>query len=239
MILLLAACDKAGDCVKSTGEMTSKSYSGLTFHKILVNKGIGLVISQGPDSNVEVRTGVNLIDDISVTAVDGLLTLTDNTTCNWVRDYGQTIVYITAPDLTDIISKTEVDITSQGTLSFPNLHVTSLDEIDGFGGAGTCDFRLAVDNASLYVETNNVSRFFISGHTETLTLGFYEGDGIFHGEDLAADVAHVYHRGVNDITVHPINALDGDLFSLGNLYSVGRPPQVNVVQHYRGQLFFL
>ena len=97
---------------------------------------------------------------------------------------------------------------------------------------------MAFDNVSLNIECNNVSRFFITGHTQNLSLGFYEGDGIFHGEDLSADAVHVYHRGTNDLTVHALNSLEGDLFNEGNLYCVGHPPVVNVVQHYHGRLLF-
>ncbi|MBP6413983.1 MAG: DUF2807 domain-containing protein, partial [Bacteroidia bacterium] len=82
-IFLFTNCENIGDCVKSSGKMISKEYKGFTFSKIIVNKRIGLVIIQGDDYKVEVKTGENLINDIEVSVVDNKLILEDNTTCNW------------------------------------------------------------------------------------------------------------------------------------------------------------
>lgn len=242
-ILSLASCDKPGDCVKSAGAMTSKqiAYDGLSFHTIIVNKGIALVIAQGDEYKIEVRTGENLIGDITVNVDNGVLTLEDATTCNWVRDYGETVVYVTAPDLTDIYAKTERNITSSGTLHYPHLRVVSMDSYDTYNGTGTGDFYLDVDNTDLTVENNNVSRFYLYGHTQNLNLRIYEAGGIFYGQELSAGHIDLYHRGSNDLYVHPIESISGDIFNIGNVYSVTHPPddQVHVVEHYQGRLYFL
>ena len=107
VLLVFIQCEKPIDCVKSSGPMKSKVFEGLTFTKLLVNKRIAVVITQGDQYKVEVKTGENLINDIEVKLSGDLLTLSDNTSCNWVRDYGETTVYITAPNITDIYSKSE------------------------------------------------------------------------------------------------------------------------------------
>lgn len=241
LVLLLASCEKPGDCVKSTGAMTSKEYSGLEFTTIIVNKGIALVITEGDQYKVEVHTGENLINDISVSVNKGVLTLEDQTTCNWVREYGQTVVYVTAPNLTDIYAKTELNITSNGTLHYDNLHIVSMDSYDNYTGTGTGDFYLQIDNANLAVENNSVSRFYLYGQTQNLNLKFYEAGGIFYGQEFSADHITLYHRGSNDLYIHPIESISGDIFNIGNVFSVTHPPQenVNVVEHYRGKLIFL
>src|SRR5690606_30663595 len=97
--LVILSCENPADCVKSTGSMVTKEIEVMPFEYIRVYKGIGLVIKQGENYKVEVRSGENLIDDIEVNVHDNTLFLKDKTTCNWVRDYGQTTVYITAPNL--------------------------------------------------------------------------------------------------------------------------------------------
>lgn len=238
VVLLLSGCEKPGDCVKSTGVMTSKVFDGLTFTKILVRKGIALVIKQGSDYKVEVRTGQNLINDIEVTVSNGMLTLADNTTCNWTREYGGTVVYITAPNLTDIYSKTEKTIISDGLLAYENLRLVSMDPYDGYTGVGTGDFIMEVYNDVLTIDNNDVSRFFITGNTNQMQVNFYESGGIFHGENLYAKSINVYHRGTNDIVLHPVDVIRGDIYNIGNVICVNRPPTVEVRQHYRGQLIF-
>jgi hypothetical protein len=243
LLVVFASCEKPSDCVKSAGALTSKQYeydeSG--FNTIIVNKGIALVITEGQDYKVEVRTGENLINDITVNVNEGVLTLEDQTTCNWVRDYGQTVVFVTAPNLTDIYAKTELNITSSGILHYPNLRVVSMDSYDSYNGTGTGDFYLNIDNASLTVENNNVSRFYVSGQTQDLHLFFYESGGIFYGQEFSAQHIDLYHRGSNDLYVRPIGSISGDIFNIGNVYSVTHPPDqnVHVVEHYQGKLFFL
>ena len=238
LMLGFSNCEKPGDCVKSTGSIVSKQFDGLTFNKIIVNKGISLEITQGDVYKVEVRTGENLINDIQVTVVGDMLVLEDMTSCNWVRDYGQTIVYVTAPNLTDIYCKTEKEIKSNGVLRYQSLHVVSGDSADGYNGAGMGDIALQLHNESVTIECNNVSRFFLSGTTTNLSVNFYEGGGIFYGENMIAEKVHVFHRGSNDMFVHPINEINGDIYNIGNVYSLNHPPIVNVIEHYQGRLIF-
>ena len=239
-VLLFIQCEKPIDCVKSSGPVKSKVFEGLTFTKLLVNKRIAVVITQGDQYKVEVQTGENLINDIEVTLSGDLLTLSDNTSCNWVRDYGETVVYITAPNITDIYSKTEQNITSNGVLTYPSLHLTLLDDNDGFSGTGTGDFHLQVSNDYVFVENNEVGRFFISGTTLILNINFAEGGGVFHGENLYANHIGFYHRSSNDLYIRPILSLEGDIYNVGDVNCYSRLPaeNVNVRKHYRGSLIY-
>lgn len=236
-MLSIAGCDSV-DCVKSTGPMQSKDFSGLKFTKIRINKGISLVLKQGSETAVKVISGENLINDIEVTVADSLITFNDNTSCNWVRDYGQTTVYITAPSITDIFSKTEQNITSDGVLTYDNVHFTAIDSEDGMDGAGTGDFILNIENQNVIVESNTVARFYLSGKTNYLESNFYSGNSTLKAESLFANNVKVLHRGSNDMFVHPLNKIFGDIYSLGNVHAVFRPEIVNVNEHYRGRLIF-
>jgi hypothetical protein len=239
LLLLFSQCEKPYDCVKSTGPTQSKVYDGLDFHKLIVNKRISVIITQGASNRVEVHAGENLINDIEVKTEGGTLTLTDNTSCNWVRDYGQTVVYITTPNLTDIYSKTEQTISSNGVLTFPNLHLVAMDDIDGYKGVGTGDYNIKINNDILSIENNDVSRYYITGTTNYLVVNFYENGGIFHGENLLANEINLFHRGSNDLFVHPINKISGGIFNVGNVYCYSHPPINTVVRHYRGRMIYL
>jgi hypothetical protein len=220
--------------------MTTKQIDVPSFTKIMVNKGISLLITQGPEYKVEVTSGQNLINDIEVTVADNMLTLKDNTTCNWTRDYGQTVVHVTAPNITDIYSKTGENIVSDGILGFPNLRLVSMDLLDGYSGTGTGDYILQINNESLTIDTNNVSRYTLSGQTNTLNIHVWESNGIIDAQNLTSNTVTFYHRGTNDIRIHPVNFLNGDIYSVGDVISMTRPPDENihVTQHYIGSLIF-
>ena len=151
LLFICISCSKPGECIESTGSIITKDFIVPDFDKIIVHQGISLVITDGPVYKVEVQTGENLMSNIQVSVVGGMLTLKDNTTCNWVREYGNTIVYVTAPNITELHSKTEKIIASNGNLTFPILKLFSTDLSDG---AGTGDFNLQIINAQKSVQTH-------------------------------------------------------------------------------------
>lgn len=237
LLFLILGCSKPGDCVESTGNLISKEFAvpaETNFDKIIVYPGIALVVAEGP-YKIEVKTGENLIDDIEVKIVDGLLSLRDNTTCNWVREYGQTTVYVTAPNIIELHSKTEKTISSNGVLTFPILRLFSMDLTDG---AGTGDFNVQVNNGQTVIENNNVARYYISGQTNELLLNFYDGNGRFMGENLTAQSIKVFHRGSNDMIVKPVQSIAGKMVSTGNIILKSTPTTVDVQELYHGRVIY-
>ena len=218
-----------------TGKVASKSFSVENFDKIEVHTGIALVVTQGETQFINVVTGENLINDIEVFVKNGTLILQDKTACNWVRDYGQTTVYVTAPNLNELISKTELDISSTNVLTHSELKLTATDDS---GKAGTGDFHIQVNNDVLEINSNNVAGFYLSGETVNLIAGFYEGNGILKAQDLISYSVFLFHRGSNDLYVHPTNDISGNIYSTGNVYCSLKPPIVNVERHYQGRLIF-
>lgn len=236
--LLFFGCSKPADCIKSSGLLTTKNYSNLVFDKIIVFTGINLIVKQGPDYNVSVSAGQNLIDDIEVSVADGQLTLKDKTTCNWVRDYGETVVTVTTPNLIEIYSKTEGKISSQGKLTYPALNLIAVDNFDGLPGSGTGDFIMNIENQNLNLTNNTFANFFITGKTNQLSIAIYEGNGKIEAQELVAQNIQIYHRGSNAVRLNPILAIRGDLYNIGNIYCRQRPPIVQVTSHFHGKIFF-
>ena len=235
LVLLFFGCANPKECIESTGTIITREITVADFDKIIVHQGIGLVITEGPNFNVEVKTGENLMSNIEVKVVDGVLSLKDKSTCNWVREYGNTMVYVTAPNITEIHSKTEKTITSNGVLSYPILRLIAMDLSDG---AGTGDFNIQVNNFQTVIENNNVSRYYISGQTDDLRINFYDGNGRFMGDNLIAKSIDVYHRGTNDIIVKPIERIVGKMVSTGNVILRNTPPIVAVEQLYQGRVVY-
>ncbi|NNC49050.1 MAG: DUF2807 domain-containing protein, partial [Flaviramulus sp.] len=93
-LILIFACDSenAGDCFQKEGTIIQQEIIVANFDKIFVNRDIELIIEEGPTQKVVIETGKNLINDVSAAVANGELTLTDNNTCNYVRDYGITKV---------------------------------------------------------------------------------------------------------------------------------------------------
>lgn len=237
--LLLFACNSedANDCLQTSGNFIEQEVAVTGFDRILVNRDIELIIKQTPDYKVTIASGDNLLNDIKVEVIGGQLQLTDNNSCNYVRDYGITKIYVEAPNLTEIRTSSQYDISSIGVLNYNALALFSED----FNGNSTFtmgDFRLALNTENLDIVSNNLSFFYIEGEVENLFVGFYSGAGRFEGASLIAENITVYHRGSNDMVVNPQLSLTGELRGTGNLISLNQPPIVDVERFYIGALLF-
>ena len=237
--LVLVSCEKPSDCLETTGNSVAKVYEVTNaFKKIYIYKGVGVIVKEGTEYKVEVFTGDNLLDNISVEFKGSdELHLRDNSSCNWTRAYGQIKFYITTPHLSslDLISTTEQDIDSDGILSHDILRMISIDLGEG---AGTNDFHIQANNYQTVVESNNVSRFYLSGQTNEAVLNLYDGNGRIEAENLIAQSVKVFHRGSNDMVVKPIQNITGKMVSTGNIVLKNVPPIVSVDQLYQGRLVY-
>ncbi|WP_347922815.1 head GIN domain-containing protein [Pontimicrobium sp. SW4] len=239
IIVLFFACNSedTSDCFQTKGNIVQQEVTVNSFDKILVNRDIELIVKEGLEYEVIIETGKNLINDVEVIVVGDELQLTDNNSCNYVRDYGITKIYVTGPNIREIRNSSQYEVSSNGVLTFPELKLIS-EDFNAPGSFTIGDFRLQIDSDKLHIVSNNISSFYISGEVNDLFVGFFSGAGRFEGDNLIAQNVDVFHRGSNDMIVNPQVSLTGELRGTGNLISVNQPPSVNVEELYIGQLIF-
>lgn len=228
--------EDAGDCIQTAGTIIKQEIEVAPFTRILVNKKIALVISEGPTQKVIVETGKNLMPDIEVQVIDNQMILTNHNSCNYFRDYGITKVYITAPDISEIRNASELNVTSEGLLTFPNLFLESTGIGNTFLAVG--DFDLNIDNSKVTVLSNGISNFYLSGKTKELTIYFASGDTRLEGKNLISEDVTILQVSSNDILIHPTNSLKGSIHSVGNVISFNKPSIVEVDVQSKGKLIF-
>ena len=239
MVFLLFACNSedAYDCFQTSGNIVQEDVIVSGFERILVNRDIELIIKEASEYKVTIVTGENLLNDVKVEVIGNQLILTDNNSCNYVRDYGITKIYVEAPNLTEIRTSSQFDISSEGVLNYEVLSLYSEDVI-ATSEFTTGDFRLTINSDYLDIVSNNLSFYYVKGEVQSLFVGFYSGAGRFEGENLMAQNVSVFHRGSNDMVVNPQQSLSGELKGTGDLISVNQPPNVDIERFYTGQLFF-
>ena len=199
--------EDANDCFQTTGATVQQDVEVLAFEKILVNRDVELILKTGADFSVIIETGENLLNDVDVKVVDNQLQLFDHNSCNYFREYGITKIYVTAPNITEIKSSTQYDVSSDGVLTYNNLQLIS-EDFNSPGSFTVGDFRLNVNTTQLRITANLISSFYITGQTENLFVGFFAGSGRFEGKNLIAQNVDVFHRGSNDIMVNPQQSLN-------------------------------
>lgn len=238
LVLWLLSCnsENAGDCFQTTGNIVEQEIEVPPFSKILVNENVALIIRQGTEQEVVIQTGKNLLPDVSAKVENNKLILSDNNSCNYVRNYGTTKIYVTAPDITEIRSSSQLPVYSEGVLKFTSMDIYSEDYLSDYQSVG--EFYLELDMTTVRFVFNNLSNAYVSGHVENLDINFSSGNSRFMGENLLAEHVTFYHRSSNDVIVNPVQSLVGDIYSTGDVRSKNHPGIVEVVEHYRGRLIF-
>ncbi|MEM6719720.1 MAG: head GIN domain-containing protein [Bacteroidota bacterium] len=237
-ILICIACDSedANDCFQTSGSIISETVAVNDFSKIEVGENITLVIKEDTTQEVRIETGSNLLNDVEAKVAGETLFLSDTNDCNYFRDYGITTIYITTPNITEITSKSQFEVRSDGILTFPTLALISENFTNSSAASG--NFRLQVQNQELNIVFNNLSNLFISGTTETFDINLPGGNSRMEAADLIAEKVVIFSRSSNDIIINPQQELSGDIFGTGDVISVKRPPIVEFTAHYTGNLIF-
>lgn len=238
-VLFLFGCDSenASDCFQRTGTIVRKEIIVSDFNRILVNPNVELILKEGINTSILIETGDNLLNDVSATVQGDRLILSDANNCGFFRDFNQTKIFVTAPNITEIRSNTQFDISSDGVLKYPSLALLSEDfGEDTKNTNGT--FTIQVDNKSVSIVGNSIASFFIKGITESLNITIASGTGRFEGENLIAKNVSVYHRGTNKVIVHPQESITGEIRSTGDVLSVTRPSVIKVKEFFTGKLIF-
>ncbi|WP_203226840.1 head GIN domain-containing protein [Confluentibacter flavum] len=237
--ILMIACnsEQAGDCFQTSGIIIQQEVMLSNFDKILVNRDIELILKEGLEQKVIIETGKNLLNDVEAVVTDGKLIITDNNSCNYVRGYGITKVYITSPNITEIRSSTQYDVRSDGVLTYPTLTILSEDfNVPDSFTIG--NFYLQLNNDAFNVVFNNISNCYVSGNTNNLNITFASGGSRFEGENLIAQNVTIWNRSSNDMIVNPQLSVKGKISGTGDVICLNQPPIVDVVEQYKGRLIF-
>ncbi len=240
IVFAFFGCDSpnALDCLQTTGDLVQEEFVVSDFTKIRVRDRIQLVLKQGPETQVIVEAGSNLINDVSAIVEDDVLILRDANACNLIREYNTTTVFITAPDISVIRNESGRTISSDGVLEYPFLRLVSEDFTENERINTDGDFNLDIAVQGLQLEANNLSNFFLRGSATQAYFRIFSGDSRIEAQDLAIQNLLIFHRGTNQMFVNPIAEIRGEIRSGGDVISVNRPPIVEVTEFYTGRLIF-
>ena len=235
LLFVFYGCSNVGDCLTTAGTIIQEELQVDPFDRILVNEDVEMIVSQGDAYKVVVETGENLIGDFSAEVVDGKLILTMGNTCELIRPHNITKVYVTAPELREIVSSTQFRISSVGVLSYERLKISSFTFSDDRWVVNG-EFDLNVDVGELNVLGNEMANFEVQGKADVLKVLLKDGSVRLYAPELTVRAAEVIHRSTLNITINPTESVTGELLSTGDLILVNTPPVIDVVQKYKGQV---
>ncbi|WP_067032561.1 head GIN domain-containing protein [Allomuricauda sp. CP2A] len=240
LVFILISCngDNVPDCFQNAGDLVRETVAVPEFNTITVFENLNLVLKQGEEQKVEVETGEFLRNDVSVEVEDDRLILRNGNSCNFVREYGLTTVYVTSPNISEIRSSTGLLISSDGVLDYPDLTLIS----ESFSNPETeitdGSFDLNLNATTVRIVVNGIAYFKLKGATNNFNVNVAAGDSRVEAENLVSQIVNVNHRGSNDVFVNPQQRISGVVRGTGDVISVNRPPEVEVEELFNGKLIF-
>ncbi|MEP0264024.1 head GIN domain-containing protein [Dokdonia sp.] len=234
------SCDSenANDCLQVDGDDIIRTIELPFFDRVRTENDMRLEITQGETQNITIETKENLFNDLVFKVEDDTFIMQNKNGCNVFRNFGQTLVRITVPNLTFIKNSATYEIRSNGTLSFPTVRLESVTTpgIDSANKSG--DFFLDFQSESILVVANGMSDFHITGMTEDLNIIFSDEFPKFYGEDFIAQNVIVTHTGAAPMIVNPQESITGTIRATGDVISKNTPPIIDVEELFTGRLLF-
>ncbi len=237
---IFLACDSenGSDCFKKEGSIVQRDIELAPFTEIVVFERVQLFIEEGPVQKVILESGENLINDVDVKVEGNILSVVDNNTCNFIRDYDITKVYITSPNITKIRNSSSLEIRSIGVLTYPELTLYS----ENYGNEdiyhANGDFNLIINVGEIKITSNGFSTFRLSGNADKAFFGLYAGNTRILAENLIVKELSLYHRSSNKMVVNPLESIHGEILNIGNVIAKNRPSIVEVEELFMGKLIF-
>jgi len=239
-ILILNSCngDNVPDCFQNAGDLVRVPVDVPEFTTMTVFENVKVVLKQGDEQKVEIETGEYLLNDVSVEVEEGRLILRNENSCNYVREYSLTTIYVTSPNITEIRSSTGLPISSEGVLDYPSISLKSESYTNPETETTDGSFDLELNSSTVSIVVNGIAYFKLKGNTNNFNIVVAAGDSRIEAEDLVANSVSIDHRGTNDVYVNPQQRIRGVIRGTGDVISVNRPPEVDVEQLYNGRLIF-
>ncbi|MEO9891603.1 head GIN domain-containing protein [Aurantibacter sp.] len=239
-LVLVNSCnsESSSDCLQKSGDLILQEITVPEFSKITVYEKIVLVVKEGTTQKVEIETGENLLNDISVTVEDDRLLLRNDNGCNLFREYGITKIHVTSPNITQIRSSSGLPIQSDGVLNYQSIELLTESYLVPDALTTDSEFNLELNVETVSVVVNGIAYFKLRGAAENLSLYVASGDSRIEAENLLADKVTINHRGSNDLFVNPVESITGIIRGNGDVISGNIPPIVEVDEQYKGKLIF-
>lgn len=238
LLVFIFGCntENAPDCLKISGNTITKNLILEDFSTVTFKEGIQLELIHGNENKIEISYGNNLIDNVTTNIIGNRLFIKNTTNCNHIRKVTPAKVKLTAKNITEIRNASQFKLYSNDTLRYESLLIISENFLEKEVNSGDVD--ILINNQNLSIITNGTSNYHIIGKTTNLSINFAAGTGKFNGEKLISEKTYVFHRGANNLVIHPVKELKGEIRSIGNLIAVKRPPIVSVKEFYTGKLIF-
>lgn len=230
MMVLLLGCraENMDDCFTSTGKIVTTERFIPSYHSLEISDHIDVYITYGTEQSIQVKAGENLLQHIETNVKNGVLEISNENRCNWVRSFKKKVeVFIT----TNVLR--EIKIYGSGEIVFTNELKSDQLLVNLFDASGNIFLNVNAPLVELKTHTGTGS-IYTQGSCDELVL-FMGANGIIDAFALKSDKALAVNENTGLLRVNALNELKAVISGSGNIEYTGSP-SIELNQRRTGRL---
>lgn len=241
ILILVIGCspDEFSDCLSTSGEKFSESISISAFEKVIIGRNIAVFIEPALTYEMEVVANQDHIKNFRW-RVEGNETLHLEAVSLCSAGFSEAPIEVTlyTPNLTEIVNGTQFMVASKSPLTFSEVNLIA-DQNHNAASLSTGLFDLEFDNEKVFYRSSNILKSNFSGKTKTFGILKTGGLGEISAFELEANNVNIFHRGFNEISVFPLEVINAQVRSTGNLVAHNTPSTIYVEAFFTGKFILL
>ena len=243
LLIILTLCFFASfiSCKKApltVGPIVTQTRELPDFTEVYLNDNISITLVRSDSCYIEITTGKNIIDNVTTEVSNGILTICNATTLDWIRPFDyklKAVLYF--KDIKNFV------FASSGTLTTRNYYNGELNPDDFYrfevdGGSGDIDLNVNSCNDLRIVYQYGTSRLSLQGSNNHNLVIYKRSYGVIDARNYSVNHAYVTSFSATDCYINASKFIDASINDLGDIYYKGDPDSINVVygEFARGQL---
>ncbi|QCK14564.1 GIN domain-containing protein [Mangrovivirga cuniculi] len=233
LLFLAISCNDPDSfgCFKKAGGHAIEERPIGAFSNVIIETGVDIRFSDAQTETISIEGPENLLHKIETNINRDTLYIKDSNSCSWVRSPVRTMIHLPIPS--------DVKIYYRG---YGNIELQTIEPINTFDlhiddGMGDIYLNFAtVGTVSVY--NNSFSNVHLSGTADSLHFQYRNNFGQFEASALESRKVNMVYGGKNDVTINPTESITGVITGFGDVYSIQRPPVVDIEEISGGKLIF-
>lgn len=188
---------------KGSGNLTKQDREVSAFTEIEAGSAFEIILEQGEPLKVTVETDDNYQENIKVSVENNRLSISSGS----MKNPTAMRIYITAPEITRIITEGAARLDSNNDLKVTNLKIEA---------SGASKINLGAEAELISSAISGASRVFIKGHTNSFTAEV-SGASQLEAMQMVAQSADIEVSGAAKAKVYAVSSLNAEVSGAGNL----------------------
>lgn len=219
-LLILFSCN---DALFNEGSIITQNIDINDFDEIYVEDIFEIYLIQDTICKIEAKGGSNLLPNLIFNVdVNKRLTISNNNSANWSRDYNKIELYISVDTLKYLRINEPSQVISKNTLITPELTLLSI--------ADFAEIELELDCNHCYVVNSGTSGGAINLMGKTNSFSFWARASLqLNAENFYANSISVKSESIGDCRINVSKELSVEILKSGNVYYKGDPEIIKYV----------